>query len=448
MSDFDLAKFHIPAPRYTSYPTIPEWENLSFETYQDKLQKLPAEAPLSLYFHIPFCKTMCLYCGCAVVLNRKPENEELYVNYLIREIDLLTKITGRRKVFQLHFGGGTPTKLSISLFSYLFDKITSAFDIDFSKEIAIEIDPRTVDDQKLRFLRNLGFNRVSFGVQDTNPKVQEAIKRRQSLEMTLETYKTARMLGFKGINIDLIYGLPYQTLETFQKTISDVITMRPDRISLFSYAKVPWLKKHQRAIKPETLPSFKEKFAIYDTAKKRLIENGYLAIGMDHFALEEDEIAQSFHQKRLGRNFQGYTTHLADDMVGFGVTAIGCVCDTYVQNVKDLPSYYAAIDKGILPTHRGKVLTEEDRLRKWVIHTLMSTFQLEKKTFESQYGRPFDLYFADEMTKLKELEAEGLLFNTSEKILITELGILLIRVIAMTFDSYLKNGQNQFSQSI
>jgi oxygen-independent coproporphyrinogen III oxidase len=448
MSGFDLHKFNLSAPRYTSYPTAPEWGDLSHETYRIKLQELPSSAPLSLYFHIPFCKTMCLYCGCSVVLNRKSENEEQYVDYLMREIDLVASLTGKQRVVQLHFGGGTPTKLSIPLFARLFEKIRTSFEIDFTQEIAIEIDPRTADYEKLRFLRKIGFNRVSFGVQDTNWRVQEAVKRRQSLEMTVETFKMARDLGFKGINIDLIYGLPYQTTETFRKTVSDILEMRPDRIALFSYAKVPWLKKHQLAIKDETLPSAEEKFTIYCEARECFVKNGYLAIGMDHFAIEEDEMAHCFRNRTLGRNFQGYTAQLAEEMLGFGVTAIGCVSHTYVQNIKDLPSYYAALDAGRLPVHKGKISSKEDVLRKWVIHTLMSAFELDKMEFERRYGESFDLYFAPEHDRLAKIEEEGLIHNTPQKIIATELGELLIRVVAMTFDAYIQHGHKQFSQTI
>ena len=447
MSDLKAVKFNQPAPRYTSYPTAPEWGDLTPETYRKKLLEL-GEGPLSLYFHIPFCKTMCLYCGCSVVLNRKPENEEQYVDYLMREIELVTELIGKKRVVQLHFGGGTPTKLSIPLFARLFEKIRTSFALDFSKEIAIEIDPRTADEEKLRFLRKLGFNRVSFGVQDTNWEVQKAVKRRQSLEMTVETYRLARAMGFDVVNIDLIYGLPHQTVETFRKTVSDILEMRPDRIALFSYAKVPWLKKHQLAIKEETLPSTEEKFQIYEEAREKFTEAGYVAIGMDHFALEEDEITECFRNRTLGRNFQGYTAQLSDEMLGFGVTSIGCVRDTYVQNLKDLPSYYAALDAGLLPAHRGKVSTEEDLLRKWVVHTLMCTFEIDKKAFKARYGHDFDAHFAEEQDRLAELEAEGLIRLRPDKIVATELGELLIRVVAMTFDAYVKQGNAQFSKVV
>lgn len=436
-----LLKLNKPAPRYTSYPTAPEWGALDAETYAAKLRALSlAPTPLSLYFHIPFCKTMCLYCGCSVVLNRKPENEELYVDYLCKEIDLVTSHLGiGQKAPQVHFGGGTPTKLSIPQFARLYNKIQSAFAIDYTGEVAIEIDPRTVvedEGEKLCFLRSLGFNRVSFGVQDTDPNVQEAVKRRQSLEMTLRTYAHARSLGFEGINIDLIYGLPYQTVETFRTTVEHILDMRPDRISLFSYAKVPWLKPHQKAIPEHTLPSVEEKFQIYANARSRFVQEGYAAIGMDHFALEEDAIAKAYHSKKLQRNFQGYSLSLAQDMLSFGTSSIGYAQGAYVQNLKELPAYYAALDAGLLPIHRGKILTEEDHLRKWVIHTLMCDFELDKQVFKRLFNTEFDSHFKDAQEQIALLEEDGLIVNSGEKIVVTELGELFARVVAMTFDAY------------
>lgn len=434
-----LLKLNKPAPRYTSYPTAPEWGPLSARTYTHKLQALKAtQLPLSLYFHVPFCKTMCLYCGCSVVLNRKSENEELYVDYLCKEIDLVTAHLGTgQKARQVHFGGGTPTKLSIPQFTRLYSKIQSSFAIDYSGEVAIEIDPRTVLDdegEKLRFLRSLGFNRVSFGVQDTDSRVQEAVKRRQSLEMTQQTYEHARTLGFKGINIDLIYGLPHQTCKTFATTVEHILDMRPDRISLFSYAKVPWLKPHQKALPDSTLPSVEEKFQIYAHARHRFVQEGYVAIGMDHFSLAEDEIALAYHTKTLQRNFQGYSLKLAEDMLSFGASSIGYAQDTYVQNLKELPAYYAALDANQLPIHRGKILSAEDHLRKWVIHTLMCDFELDKRVFHQRFHTKFDIHFKDVL--LEPLESDGLIVNNHEKIVVTELGELFVRVVAMAFDAY------------
>ncbi|MCH9608861.1 MAG: Oxygen-independent coproporphyrinogen III oxidase [Chlamydiales bacterium] len=443
---FDLEKFNRPSPRYTSYPTAPAWENLDPSTYQEKLHNL--NGPLSLYFHIPFCKTMCLYCGCSVVLNRKQENEELYVDYLCKEIDLVTaELGGRKKVSQLHFGGGTPTKLTMPLFRKLFEKITLAFDLDFDGEIALEIDPRTIDEEKLRFYRELGFNRVSFGVQDTNEKVQEAVKRRQSYAMTKLTFELARKISFRGINIDLIYGLPYQTVETFRLTVEHMIEMAPDRISLFSYAKVPWLKKHQNAIREETLPSTEAKFQIYQEAREAFVKAGYVAIGMDHFAKSEDELALCYKQKRLQRNFQGYSAKLAEQMIGFGVTAIGFAGGCYAQNIKDLPNYYASLDRNEIPVARGKVLTYDDHLRKWVIHTLMCQFELDKQAFFDRYQHSFDTYFAD--VGIGTLEKEGLVINTAEKLSVTKLGELLIRLVATAFDAYsFSSTKPIYSQSV
>lgn len=451
-----LLKLNRPAPRYTSYPTAPEWKELQPSIYAEKLFSLgKTKEPLSLYFHIPFCHSMCLYCGCSVVLNRKAENEKRYVDYLCREIDLVCAHLGeKRPVYQLHFGGGTPTKLSIPLFKHLFEKIASSFEIDFDKEVAIEIDPRTVLEEegaKLKLLRSLGFNRVSFGVQDTDPKVQEAVKRRQSLEMTQKTYALARSLGFEGVNIDLIYGLPFQTERSFAQTVEHILQMRPDRIAFFSYAKVPWLKPHQSAIKESTLPSVEEKFAIYVEARERFIQNGYVAIGMDHFALEEDEIALCYKAKKLQRNFQGYSVRLTEEQLGFGVTAIGHAQGGYFQNLKALTDYYAALDTFQLPVHRGLILSEDDRIRKWAIHTLMCNFELDKEAFFAFANCPFETYFTSSLEALAQLEADGLVLNTPQKIVVTPLGELFIRVIAMAFDAYLapqKDKTPKFSQSV
>ncbi len=412
-----LLRFDKPVPRYTSYPTAPEWHDLDPQAYAIQLEHLNTEArSLSLYFHIPFCKTMCLFCGCSVILNRRPENEQRYVTYLEKEIDLVSsKLRKDHQVTQLHFGGGTPTKLSSDLLQHLIIHIQKRFTFSPDAEISIEIDPRTVvEDQgaKLRLLRILGFNRVSFGVQDTNPQVQEAVRRRQSYAMTLQTYDLARQTGFKGVNIDLIYGLPYQTQESFQDTIEKIINMRPDRIAMFSYAKVPWLKEHQKAIPDHTLPSVEEKFAIYVQARQQLLNAGYLGLGMDHFALREDPLSIAFLQQKLHRNFQGYTLNLAEDMLGFGVTSIGYCRDAYIQNIKDLEQYYLALDAGQLPVHRGKVLSEEDQLRRWVINKLMCQFEMDRNAFEQKYGIEFDKYFAPEQASVQHAVAEGLLIDT------------------------------------
>lgn len=448
MSKIALSRLDKPAPRYTSYPTAPYWEKLSPPSYIAALSQ--AQTPLSLYFHLPFCRKMCLFCGCSVILNRKPENEERYVSYLCKEIDLVASyLPAKPLATQIHFGGGTPTTLTSEELTKLFNKITTLFSVDFSKEIAIEVDPRTVaqdEGAKLKMLRQLGFNRVSFGVQDTDSHVQEAIRRRQSLHETQKTYHLARQLDFSGINIDLIYGLPYQTPATFRQTVEDILALKPDRIALFSFAKVPWLKPHQKAIREETLPTAEEKFQIYAQAREQFTKNGYIAIGMDHFALETDELALCFKEKRLKRNFQGYTVPLSIDLIGFGLTAISSLSRSYSQNHKTLKEYYASLDSGQLPTEKGILLTEEDLLRREIIQKLMCTFEVEKVRCHPC----FDTYFSKEMEKLAVLEAEGLVTLTPDKILVTPLGELFVRNIAMVFDAYLSQETTQpmFSQSI
>ena len=290
---------------------------------------------------------------------------------------------------------------------------------------------------------------MSFGVQDTDPKVQEAIKRHQSYEMTLETYQRARELGFSGINLDLIYGLPYQTPESFADTIEKIIAMGPDRIALFSYAKIPWLKAHQKAIPDEILPSTEDKFAIYVYARRRLMEEGYVPLGMDHFARREDPLAQAYFQKRLHRNFQGYSLQLSQDMLGFGVTSIGYCQDAFIQNVKSLEEYYAALDAGQLPVLRGKVLSAEDRLRRWVIQSMMCHFELDGMQFKERFGVSLEAYFAKEQTAIDEMVAEGLIEKIGPSLIATPLGRLFIRNVASVFDAYLSASQNtKFSKAV
>jgi oxygen-independent coproporphyrinogen-3 oxidase len=445
-----IHKFHQPVPRYTSYPTAPIWQSLEASTTVQALKD--AKGLFSLYLHIPFCHSMCLYCGCGVILNRKAENEERYVQYLIQEIKLTaTWLTNRSQLNQIHFGGGTPTKLTAYQLERILQSIQQHFDLLPDAEVSIEIDPRTVFEdkgEKLKQLKEMGFNRVSFGVQDTDTRVQAAVARHQSKEMTYQTFFQAKALGFEGINIDLIYGLPLQTPETFYQTISDILQLSPDRLSLFSYANVPWLKPHQKAIKPHLLPTVENKFQLYWQARRRLIEAGYVAIGMDHFAKDADEIACAYKTKKLIRNFQGYSVARADQFIGLGVTAIGLVSDCYVQNVKDLKGYYEALDLQQLPTHKGWILTEEDRYRKWVIHTLMCQFELSKELFQAHFNQVFDLLFKPELEKLKILEDEGLIILSRNTLTITKSGELFIRNIVSVFDAYLEHGKQRFSSAI
>ncbi len=448
----DLLRWNRSVPRYTSYPTAPQFYSLGLTDATSALKRFDESVrPLSLYLHIPFCSSMCLFCGCSVILNRRPEKQASYVDLICKEILLAAKeFTSKRKVTQLHFGGGTPTMLTEAEFDQILGVLHSVFSIDADAEVSIEIDPRTVysdEGKKLRYLKKAGFNRVSFGVQDLDPVVQEAVRRRQSEEMTIKTFEMAREIGFSGINIDLIYGLPYQTTERFQRTAHRISEMRPDRIAFFSYAKVPWLKEHQKAMPEEAEPSIEEKFQIYVDARKIFLEAGYEAIGMDHFSLSEDSLTKAFHQKDLWRNFQGYSLKLADDLLGFGVTSIGFMDSAFLQNVKTIEEYRREIEADRLPVLRGYVLDEEDQLRRWVIQRIMCHFELDKREFERIFSRSFDEHFALERAALEALKEEGMLEESADKLLPTELGCLFIRLIASVFDAYLKS-EDRFSKSI
>lgn len=440
-----LAKWNRSVPRYTSYPTAPQFQPVSQEDLKQTLQSFDrSQKPLSLYIHIPFCKSMCLFCGCSVVLNRSEQKQTTYLDHLLKEIALTAQTFSRkRRVSQVHLGGGTPTSLNEEEFTRLMGTLHRFFEIEKGAEVSIEIDPRTVyadEGKKLSRLKQLGFNRVSFGVQDLDPLVQEAIRRRQSEEMTVKTYAKAREIGFQGINVDLIYGLPYQTPERFSKTVDKLLELKPDRIAFYSYAKVPWLKPHQKAIPEESLPSPEEKFQIYVEARERLMRNGYTAIGMDHFALEADSLSIGYHAGKLTRNFQGYSLHLAEDMLGFGITAIGYIEQSYFQNGKEISEYQSRISQGILPVQKGFFLQDDDVRRRFVIQSLMCHFTLDKEAFFNQFHIPFDLYFASSKDRLQELEEEGFLNETEKQIVPTAKGRLFIRLIASCFDAYLSQG--------
>ncbi|HSX26425.1 MAG TPA: oxygen-independent coproporphyrinogen III oxidase [Chlamydiales bacterium] len=436
-----LAKWNRPVPRYTSYPTAPQFRAIDASVVEEKFSLFDkSKKPLSLYIHIPFCKTMCLFCGCSVILNRKPERQTTYLDHLLREIALTAgRFSARRVVTQLHLGGGTPTSLSEEEFERLMRHLHIHFAFERNAEISIEIDPRTATLGKMTALKGLGFNRVSFGVQDLDPVVQEAVKRRQSEEMTVLTYWMARELGFSGINIDLIYGLPFQTAESFAKTAEKLVALKPDRIAFYSYAKIPWLKAHQKAIPDETLPTTEEKFRIYVEARERFMRGGYTAIGMDHFALHSDSIAEAYREKKLTRNFQGYSISLAEDMLGFGITSIGFLENCYLQNEKELEAYQNCIAKGLFPIQRGFSLSEEDIRRRWIIQSLMCHFELDKAVYEKTFGKPFDY-------PTEELKKEGLLEETPQKLIPTPVGRLFIRLVAAAFDGYLAKGQ--FSKAV
>jgi oxygen-independent coproporphyrinogen III oxidase len=451
-----LEKYNQPGPRYTSYPTAPEWDDnfgatQLLEAFREANAK-PAPAPLSLYFHIPFCESLCLYCGCNVVINKRHEAASPYLAHLKREIDLVSAEVDRtRKVEQLHWGGGTPTYLSPEQVQDLYTYIEKRFSLSSAAEISIEVDPRVTTEEHCRVLRRSGFNRISMGIQDFDPLVQKTIHRVQPFEDTRRLYDYCRAIGFESINIDLIYGLPHQTAESFSDTVDKIITMNPDRIAVFSYAHVPWMKKQQGSF-ARFLPEGLEKFRIFTHAIRRLTEGGYRYIGLDHFARPEDEICRAQDNRTLHRNFQGYTTKAGCDLYAMGVSSISGLEDAYAQNWRDLPNYYESIAVGRWPTMRGMRVTSEDKLRRSVINRILCHTVVVKSEVERDFGIVFDEHFAGELGLLRELERDDLVRLDNDRIEVAPLGRIFIRNVAMMFDAYLNNPEPQrkqvFSQTL
>jgi oxygen-independent coproporphyrinogen-3 oxidase len=428
-----LQKYNRPAPRYTSYPPAPHWRSAGGDLLHDALQK--SERPLSLYAHIPFCERLCLYCGCNVVVKKDHSLAAPYLDHLIAEMDLVPEAHGRC-VNQVHWGGGTPTYLDPDQIRILFEAMATRFVIPSDAEISIEIDPRVTTRQHLQMLRRLGFNRLSAGIQDFDPQVQAAVHRIQPFEMVQELIGEARHLGFQSVNIDLIYGLPFQTVPSFDRTLELVRQLNPDRVAVFSYAHVPSMKKQQMALQAH-LPEEGSKLALLLLVIDRLTHSGYEFIGMDHFAKKNDPLCVALTQGTLHRNFQGYTTHAETDLLAFGVSSISHVGDTFTQNHRELPLYQASVQEGQLPVIRGYVLTEDDRIRGTVIEKILCHARLDKASVERQVGIHFDEYFAPELSRLMEFEKDGLIAGAYSRILeITELGRIYIRTIAQVFDAF------------
>ncbi len=452
-----LQQYDRPGPRYTSYPTAVEFtERFDEGAYRERLRgAAPATAePLSLYVHLPFCEARCTYCGCMTVITRKREVAARYLGYLEREVAMLAaELNGRRRVVQYHWGGGTPTYLSPSQIEQLHGCIAQHFDVDPAGEIAIEVDPRVTTAEQLKVLHGLGFNRLSMGVQDFTPEVQEAIGRRQSEALTRALYDEARAIGFRSINLDLIYGLPLQTPETFSQTLASVVAMRPERIAVYSYAHVPWLRPHQKRIDPADLPDRTAKFELIGSAIDAFGEAGYDAIGMDHFALPDDDLAIAARERRLHRNFMGYTTRRAGDMLGVGVSAIGDLHGAFAQNAKKLSTYYDALDAGRFPTERGYALSADDLLRRHVITELMCNFYVDRAATSRRFGVAFDAYFNRELAALSAPGGpveHGFLLMEGSTLEVPERGRLFVRNICMQFDKYLPahDGRPVFSRTI
>jgi len=455
MLDFSkFLKYSKPGPRYTSYPTALEFsDSYEYDEYVKKIQNQDPLRPLSLYFHLPFCRNACYFCGCNVVFTSKEDKMMRYIEYLKRELKILSQhLDMKREVIQMHFGGGTPTFFSAEQLKTVIDEIKSYFP-NFVKdaEISCEIDPRHIDEDQMRVMSEAGFNRVSFGIQDFNEKVQQAVHRIQPYDVTKKAMDLARKYNMVSVNVDLIYGLPYQNLETFKDTLKLALTLNPDRFAVFNYAHVPWMKKTMRKIDETTLPLPDEKLQIMQYTIDFLTSHGYKMIGMDHFAKPKDELFKAIEKGELHRNFQGYTTKGGADLIGVGLTSIGEGEDYYAQNHKDMKLYEAAIDDGKLPFERGVVLNEDDQIRQFVIMELMSNFKLDIKRFEKLFNINFKEYFADAIEELKPFVEEELLTMDDNFIECSETGTLLIRNISMPFDAYMKKhatSKKTFSKTV
>lgn len=438
-----IRRFDVNGPRYTSYPTADRFvEAFNADALTDWLKQRPVGGlgrPLSLYFHIPFCNTICYYCACNKIITKDHSRSAKYLSYLAKEVAMqAASLSGGREVVQLHLGGGTPTFLSHDEMRELMGIVNEHFKLLPDGEYSIEVDPRKVDYDTVALLAELGFNRMSIGVQDFNIDVQRAVNRVQSFDETKLVLDSARQTGFESISMDLIYGLPKQNVISFNRTLEQVLELSPDRISLYSYAHLPGLFKPQRRIDSADMPTADTKLQILQLAIRRLTEAGYVYIGMDHFAKPDDELAVAQRQGRLHRNFQGYSTHAECDLLAFGVSAIGKMGPTYAQNVKTLDEYYDALDQDRLPVLRGIELTQDDLLRRAIIQALMCHFELSIPSIEQAHMIDFKQTFAAELEDLKAMAKGGLVEMDEEWISVLPPGRLLVRGIAMIFDRYLR----------
>lgn len=452
-----LKRFDRPGPRYTSYPTAVEFHDgvgdAEYRTALKNLNNQGSDSTLSLYTHLPFCTERCLFCACNVVISPQREVAAHYLDVLKREIDLVaSNLSDGRKVVQFHWGGGTPTYFDPDQLESLFRHFQRHFEIRPSAEVAIEIDPCVTTRDHIDRLAALGFNRLSLGVQDFTAEVQAAIERNQTYEETRDLLEYARTVGFgEGVNFDLVYGLPGQTLDGFARSLERVLELRPDRLAVYSFAFVPWLKAHQRQIDTDALPTPDVKLELYLKALGTLQEAGYRAIGMDHFALPDDELSVASAEGRLARNFMGYTVKPATAALAFGITGIGDTGGGYFQNHKRLSTYYDAVEAGRLPIERGFVLDEDDRLRRWVITQLMCNFSVDKAEVRRRFGVDFDTAFSEAMDALEPVRAEGFVRDEPDRVDVLGAGRVFVRNIAMTFDRYLEatmKGRPVFSRTV
>ncbi|HEX9793740.1 MAG TPA: oxygen-independent coproporphyrinogen III oxidase [Planctomycetota bacterium] len=436
-----VAKYDRPGPRYTSYPTVPAWSEAfgpeDFERQLDAANERRDDS-LALYLHLPFCAHRCLFCGCNVVITSRHDVVEEYLARLFREIEHAAEcLPDRRRLTGLHWGGGTPTHLDCEQIERVHGKVAQHFAIEPDGEIAIEVHPPETTREQLETLRRLGFNRISLGVQDLDTEVQQVIERWQTVEQTERLLDWSRELGFRSVNFDLIYGLPAQTPDTWELTLRETLRMRPDRLAIYSYAHVPWIKPHQNRMPGDRLPDAETKMALFRHARRRLLDGGYVEIGMDHFALPQDELARAVSDRRLYRNFMGYTVRPAADFLGLGASAISEVGHAFAQNSGKLNRWSEAVDAGRFGTERGFRLSLDDRVRKLVIERLMCNLQVRFEEVEALAGAPFREIFAAQWAQLAEFEADGLVERGEHDLTITSLGRTLIRNVAMLFDAHL-----------
>ena len=440
-----IQRYDKSGPRYTSYPTAVQFHEAfgadRYAAWTEHTNGEPIPRPLSLYFHIPFCDTVCFYCACNKIATKDRGKAVPYLDHLYREIQMQGALFDKdRSVDQLHWGGGTPTFISHQQMRELMQTTGEHFRLrdDDEGEYSIEIDPREADSDTVAMLREIGFNRMSLGVQDFDPQVQKGVNRLQSYDETMTVLQAARAEGFKSVSVDLIYGLPFQSAASFDRTLDLIIGAGPDRLSLFNYAHLPEIFKPQRRIDADSLPSAAEKLRILQLSIQRLTDAGYVFIGMDHFAKPDDELAVAQQRHTLYRNFQGYSTHANCDLIGMGITSIGMVGDTYSQNVKTLDAYYGSLERGELPIMRGVELDADDLLRRQVIMELICHFELTFDQIERAFEIRFDEYFQAELNELTQMQEDGLLTIDTGHIQVTPAGKLLIRNICMVFDRYLR----------
>lgn len=449
-----LARHDVPGPRYTSYPTAPVWTDAFGEAEHEAALRRSAASgrPLSVYVHLPFCEALCIYCGCSVVITKRRERAAHYLEHLDRELDRVAELAGAagRETVQVAWGGGTPTYLAPDQIEWLLGRIRERFPLADDAEVAIEVDPRVTTHEHVQAIARAGFNRISMGIQDFDPDVQREIHRVQPYELTRDLIAWCREAGLQSVNVDLVYGLPLQSLDGFRRTLDQVATLRPDRVSAFSYAHVPWLKPAQNAFREETLPRGRDKFELFLALVDDLTGRGYEFVGMDHFALPDNELAVAQRRGGLWRNFQGFTTRRGTDLVGLGMTSISSFDDAFAQNRKDLAGYLAAAHDRGLATLRGRELTAEDRLRRDVIDAWMCRYRLIPAEIEAAHGIDFETHFADALARLEPLLADGMIRRIEDGYELTSAGRVFVRNVCMAFDEHLSRdpAERRFSRTL